>query len=466
MTERKIEVNDNEKEAAQKEKKINSLPHFGSSRGRRRFLSHTILAALAFGTMGVYDLLNKSEPPTAEALQEICRVGVNIKGIEFIDKTGGRDNVFDEGIDEIVGPAIGFSVRALGHDGKILGSTAVGPDGLGRIRNIIEPCNTLGPNQRPALSFLVQTNESPNLAPAVAEDGFAANYIFGRRITTEARVPQIPSPIIEPTPIIIRPTAITIPSPNILVVPQITSTTELTVPQPLEVDIGVRDKDEWWPQLLLPASVIGLGALLGGVLGGLLAGRRRSVVHERLVERPEGTPVTEEEKSRYGVPVVGEKIRESDLERRRREEELRVKTAEEEKEKAAEALRKERLAAEIARRTHEKNIEAIKRATVEEEKKRAVEEETAKEANKKTVEKVRTRKEVREEEIKEKPEEGKRRRVFYRKTIKRVEKVPQEIPEGENRERTIIVSDVPELVDEKGKPLVSRRHRRIEEGKK
>lgn len=106
---------------------------------KRSPFSRVALAGLAAVVLlTAAELTNKFV--SAEPLEtgNICSVGVNIRGVKFID-IGGEKGVFDPSIDREVGPAGNFTARVVALDRvTILGETFVGADGIGTIRGIRE----------------------------------------------------------------------------------------------------------------------------------------------------------------------------------------------------------------------------------------------------------------------------------------------------------------------------------------
>lgn len=226
-----------------------------------------VSAALAVGLT----IAEAFHPQVVDAQAVMCQVGQNIKAVTYKDKfleTGkGRPHIYDGSvIDEEVGPATGIIVYAITKDGKSLGQVAVGPEGQAKILNIKQPCNTKGPNGKPALEWNTYTSQNPeHKMPVVAENGYEANSVIGRELKQAPRPTQTQTqtPDRTPTPL---PTATPVrPTPDVTPVATILKTKET------KDDSGnlMAIVEKYW----LPVAA-GL-AVVGGIIGGVLLIKRR-----------------------------------------------------------------------------------------------------------------------------------------------------------------------------------------------
>lgn len=211
--------------------------------------SPLIAGTVAFGATSLDILTN---PQTAQAAN-LCRVQENFRAVTFednFDKTGkGRPHIYDgPAIDREIGIATGGVVYAVDKDGNILGSFPVGPDGRGTIKNIVKQCNTKGPNGNDAYEWLTYDDQNPShKIPAIAENGFGADMVFGRENKKSALTPT-PTLTATKTPeITTTPTSRPTPTRTPEAVPGVLPG------NPLE---AVKD----WPWL--PISIIAAGALI------------------------------------------------------------------------------------------------------------------------------------------------------------------------------------------------------------
>jgi hypothetical protein len=250
----------------------------------------TLYAAIAAGT------------PAAVNAQTECQGGIRVEASNFIDmypiNGTGRPHIIDS-TDPKVGAAEGFNVEIVNWPAKqkVLASTPIFPDpngsvGRGEVR-FQAPCNTQGPDGKPALEVGLRTSQDPeNIVPKIIPNNQRLIHIVGREVkgeeaikaavrsylTNSANKQEIENYFIN----LNRPLAIVpISAPVVNIQPEVSNTethgksgfTGLSdiIGQP-EPNRSV-DIIHW----RLPEGIV-IGATILGLLGLLRRGRRRDVI--------------------------------------------------------------------------------------------------------------------------------------------------------------------------------------------